>query len=153
MVCFRTHTSLRTVRLAGSEREIMLVFRGVPIRAMMKIQDFSCVPSSVHFLGIHMRRHTLRIRLCWNEFRMHTRRFRRVSSVGSSEFETAIGFSILGHSKNINATASTRSVWHFRGDSLLTTNGWRAALFSCGVFMLAARLSVGFMLHSAAAYP
>ena len=136
MVCSGTHTSHRTVRLAGLEREIMFVFRGVPVRAMMKTQDVSRAPNTVRFLGIHMRRRTFRIRLCWNEVRTHTRRFLGVSSVGSSEFETATCFSILGHSKNINASASTRSVWRFRGGAPRTTNGWRAVLSSCGRFLV-----------------
>ena len=128
VVCFCTHASHRTVRLAGSHHEIMIVFRGVPIRAMIKTQDFSCAPNSVHFLGIHMRRRTLRIRLCWNEVRMYTRCFRRDSSLGSSEFETATCFSIPGHSKNINAIASTRSGWRFRGGYRRMISGWRAVL-------------------------
>ena len=152
MVCFCTHTSHRTVRLAGSHHEITIVFRGVPIRAMMKTQDFSCAPNSLHFPGIHMRRCTLRIRLCWNEVRMHTRRFRGVSFVGSSEFETAICSSFRGLVNHINATASTPSVWRIKGGSPLTTSGC-AVLSSCCIFLLAARLSIGFMLDSAAVCP
>ena len=99
-----------------------------------------------------MRRRTLRIRLCWNEARRHTRRFRGVSHVGSSEFEIAICSSFRGLVNHINATASTPSVWRIKGGSPPTTNGWRAVSSSCGVFLLAARLSVDFMLDSAA-YP
>ena len=80
----------------------------LPVRAMMKIQDFLCVPNAVHFLRMHMRRRILRIHLCCSEACKSRGPERRVRTKASHMRTSPVHFRL--HMGRVEETSKNMSV-------------------------------------------